>query len=488
MWEIRNFNSLFLEVTEECNLMCKYCYYGEKENRRKMSPKVIDRVINRLIDNESRSNGIPSITFFGGEPLLNFSLIKYCIDKCRRSDNEVLQGTEFKVVTNGMLLTEEIVNYFNKEGVYVTISLDGNKTQHDYLRKKRNSQGSFEAIYRNLAFLHHSSDKIKKRYAIRPTVTKTNKNITALFNFFKDLGVRNVTPGIGFMKEDPDNICLDIDQIEAFASEQVVCFKHEIEQELNFRDRSMFEVFRRVFGARHINYSCAACKTNWAIDISGQILPCHRFFGEGNYVLGSVYKEKIDQAIINEFNVSVDEDENCSLCAIKYFCGGVCRFLVLVNEKKNNNAFCKYAKSVIIEMIKFEKDLAFNNEFLYKKLLQRYIIGDQKEHTNKPTTNEIVMNTSSLNKTHRHHNDVKLIKLDNEGLLFKGGEINQKYIVNTTAMAIWQLIDGDRSATKIAQVIASICNVPFDDIKEDIYQQLATFQELGFIEEVKENA
>lgn len=86
---------------------------------------------------------------------------------------------------------------------------------------------------------------------------------------------------------------------------------------------------------------------------------------------------------------------------------------------------------------------------------------------------------------YKKNKNSRLIDLKDEGILC----LDQKtFVVNNTASVIWELVEPHRSATEIAEVIAGICNVPFDDIKEDIYQQLATFQELGFIEEVKETA
>ena len=82
-------------------------------------------------------------------------------------------------------------------------------------------------------------------------------------------------------------------------------------------------------------------------------------------------------------------------------------------------------------------------------------------------------------------NTVSCIDLDNEGLLVSKDKFAKKYIANTTTMAIWDLLDGYRTAQDIAQEIADVCEVPVVDIEQDIYQQIATFKELGFIEEAK---
>ena len=150
-----NMSQLILQVTQQCNLRCEYCaysgnYYNRKHTTQRMSWDIAKNSIDFYYQHSKETDKF-IISFYGGEPLLEFDLIKECVTYAIQKANN--KQVEFHMTTNGTLLTDEICRYLINHNFYITISLDGDETEHDRNRKFRNGTGTFSTILRNLDFL-----------------------------------------------------------------------------------------------------------------------------------------------------------------------------------------------------------------------------------------------------------------------------------------------------------------------------------------------
>lgn len=199
-----------LEVTEECTLRCKYCFYTNKdENKRKHSSlkmreetalKAIDLYFSRYtsaIDRISKAKRsevskrlFPNLCWWGGEPFLNFDLIKKSKDYIESLDWSLYEveknNISFAVVTNFTILNEEIINFIVTNNIYVQISLDGNKTENDKNRVYSNGRGSFEQVFNNINILINLHPEYAKKYVSIQTVNADNTSEENIFNFFSE--------------------------------------------------------------------------------------------------------------------------------------------------------------------------------------------------------------------------------------------------------------------------------------------------------------
>lgn len=180
--------SLNLGVTESCNLRCKYCAYGgsykyeRTHNGRRMEYDVAKKSIDyflEITDDKKLKMRVPEfkrvIGFYGGEPLINFELIKKCVDYVRNRKKIPYEFVRFQITSNGTLLSDKIIEYFVNENISLGISLDGPKEEHDRNRIVPNGNGTYEVILKNLLYIKEKYPEYSKRIMVKPTFDfKTN--------------------------------------------------------------------------------------------------------------------------------------------------------------------------------------------------------------------------------------------------------------------------------------------------------------------------
>ncbi|MBC2724871.1 MAG: 4Fe-4S cluster-binding domain-containing protein [Desulfosporosinus sp.] len=314
--------SMYLLVTEDCNLQCKYCFEGDDKPRKYMTfetaKKAVDYLIQTDEDNENKRFGI---VFFGGEPLMNFDLIK----KVLEYTNSIEQSTDVKfwysITTNGIIFNDEIYNLLKENDFSVLISIDGGKQSHDMNRITKNGAGSYDLVMKNLNFFVNKDEKFSANFAVRHTITKNNYH-----NLFKDvMSLRN----IGFK-----NINFDPNFEDNWQEEDCITLKSEIEKVA----RSYYDIITLEDGIHITPFDkvirklvrpdekafCGAGKTNFAVSAEGDIYICSRLIDE-KFRLGNVF-EGINQKIADEF-VYDSGNHSCSDC--DYF--GMCYKCLAVN-------------------------------------------------------------------------------------------------------------------------------------------------------------
>ncbi len=324
--------TVVLNVTNQCNLSCKYCYeFGEdRVATPEGKPKFMDEVtaraaIDMLVE---QSEGRPKIhvTFFGGETLMNFPLVRKVIDYARERGAAVGKAVDFSLTTNGTLLKPEIIEYLAENQVGVTISLDGPKEMNDSLRVFQNGRGSYDVIEPKVRELlkRHTSRPI----AARVTLTSQVVDVLKIYRHLKhDLGFQEV--GFAPVTTSPvrlyaiGNRGLDrvLEQFTQLAGEYLECALRDEHHGFSNVSDTLGELHAGISKA----HPCGAGLGLLGVGPSGDIAPCHRFVDSDTHKLGHV-STGIDRAVQADFleRGHLQRKPVCHTCWARPVCSGGC--------------------------------------------------------------------------------------------------------------------------------------------------------------------
>lgn len=321
--------AMCLHMAHDCNLKCKYCFAGQGDfNGPKglMSLEVGKKSIDYLIANSGSRKNL-EIDFFGGEPLLNFEVVKQLVEYGNEKAAEKGKNFRFTITTNGILLDDEKIEYINNTMHNVVLSLDGRKEINDNMRPTLNDKGSYEVIlpkYQKLV-----EGRKDKFYYIRGTFTRHNMDFGKDVMHFRDLGFE-LTSMEPVVDADMNEYALrdeDIEKVnqeyERFALEYLAAKK----EDPSFKFfHFMIDLSGGPCAIKRIS-GCGAGLEYLAITPDGDIYPCHQFVGNEDFRLGSLFDEKISfpKDIVEGFQgCNVETKEDCKTCWAKFYCSGGC--------------------------------------------------------------------------------------------------------------------------------------------------------------------
>ena len=336
-------SNLMLNLSEECNLSCRYCLaqqgsYGKEGGR--MSEKVARDSIDFLI-RESKDRHL-TISFFGGEPLLNLEAIKAIIE-CS-PEKEKLSGKKIihHLTTNGTLFNEEIISFLKNNGCKVTVSIDGDRENHDKMRVFSDGRGSFDHISPWLPLL---LDGYQENVQFESTLNSHTCDFAETARFLQQFGAGHIYihHARGFVKEFRlDDASLSIMK-EAYSD-----FARYILDDALLNGATITSAFSRYIstlasGNRARGF-CAAGTNLVSVSKEGKIYPCPGFVGLDDYVLGDIW-QGIDQkrmASLQERLADVDNIPACRSCWARYLCAGGC---IAESATINNSSWEPYHHS-----------------------------------------------------------------------------------------------------------------------------------------------
>lgn len=319
--------ALCLHIAHDCNLACRYCFAEEGEyhgRRALMSFEVGKQALDFLIANSGNRRNL-EVDFFGGEPLMNWQVVKDLVKYGREQEKKHGKNFRFTLTTNGVLLDDEVMEFCNREMANVVLSIDGRKEVHDFMRPFRKGKGSYDLIVPK--FRKFAESRNQDRYYVRGTFTRHNLDFAKDVLHLADLGFKQISvePVVALpeeeyalREEDIPQICEEYDRL---AAEMIK--RHREGKEFDFF-HFMIDltggpcVYKRLSG-------CGSGTEYLAVTPWGDFYPCHQFVGEEAFLMGNVFDGLKASELQEEFKgCNVYAKEKCRNCFAKFYCSGGC--------------------------------------------------------------------------------------------------------------------------------------------------------------------
>lgn len=319
--------ALCLHIAHTCNLNCEYCFASQGKyhgDRALMSFEVGKRAIDFLVENSGSRTNL-EVDFFGGEPLMNFDVVKQIVAYARSIEKENGKNFRFTLTTNGMLIDDDVIDFANKECHNVVLSLDGRKEIHDNLRKTVNGKGSYDTIVPK--FQEFVKKRGNKGYYVRGTFTHNNTDFTNDIFHMADLGFTELSMEPVVCSPD-DPYALTYDDLTILFEQYEILAKDMLRREKEGKPITFYHYMIDLTGGPCIYKRISGCGSGteyMAVTPWGELYPCHQFVGDPKYSLGNIYDGVTNTEIQNEFKLcNAYARPDCKDCWAKLYCSGGC--------------------------------------------------------------------------------------------------------------------------------------------------------------------
>lgn len=318
--------ALCLNIAHDCNLRCSYCFAstGDFGEGRKLMPFETAKAAIDFVIESSKGRRNIDVDFFGGEPLMNFDVVKQTVEYARSIEKQHNKVFHFTLTTNGVLLNDEITEYINKEMSNCVLSLDGRREVNDKMRKTVNGNSSYDVIVPKFKKL------VEKRtgdYYLRGTFTKHNTDFTEDVKHIYSLGFDQVSVEPVVSPAECDWAITE-KELPAVLNEYEKLAKYILEMKQAGKKINFFHfnldlddgpcILKRVKG-------CGCGSEYVAVTPDGDIYPCHQFVGNRQFIMGNVHGTEINKEMKAKFkNTDLCHKSECKNCFAKYFCSGGC--------------------------------------------------------------------------------------------------------------------------------------------------------------------
>ena len=354
MLENSPIKAMCLNVAHDCNLRCEYCFASKGDfgqGRMLMPFEIGKKAIDFLIENSGDRHNL-EVDFFGGEPLMNFDVVKHIVDYARSIEKKFNKNFRFTITTNGLLLTDDKIEYINREMSNVVLSLDGRKEINDLLRITPNSKGSYDTIVPKYQKLVESRGD--KDYYVRGTFTKNNLDFTKDVLHMADLGFEqlSIEPVVSDEKLEfsikESDLSRVFEEYENLA--KVIIDKRKNKEFFNFF-HFMIDLNQGPCAIKRLR-GCGCGNEYIAITPTGDIFPCHQFVGNDEWKMGNLFDNNFNTKIKDTFSkTTVYTKSNCKNCWAKFYCSGGCN---ANNLQYENNIFTPHSISCELEKKRLE--------------------------------------------------------------------------------------------------------------------------------------
>jgi len=319
--------ALCLHVAHDCNLRCGYCFAGTGAfggNRSLMSREVGEKAIDFLLANCQKRKHV-EVDFFGGEPLMNFDVVKDLVAYGKKRAEELGKIIKFTITTNGVLLTDDVQEFLNANNMSVVLSLDGREKTNDQMRPFPNGAGSYGIIKNKM--VNFVNSRSQEDYYVRGTFTRHNLDFANDVKHLAELGFKEISV---------EPVVAEASFDYAFREEDLPILKEQYEELTRYYWDAYIN--GRGFNFFHFNVDlnhgpclpkrlsgCGAGHEYLAVSPEGDLYPCHQFVGQEKYRIGSVFTGLENRELAVEFqNSYVLNKEECRKCWARYYCSGGC--------------------------------------------------------------------------------------------------------------------------------------------------------------------
>lgn len=319
--------ALCLHIAHDCNLSCRYCFAEEGEyhgERSLMSYEVGKAALDFLVKNSGSRRNL-EVDFFGGEPTLNFDVVKRLVAYGRELEQTNEKKFRFTLTTNGVLLNDEIQEFVNREMANVVLSIDGRKEVNDRMRPFRNGSGSYERIVPKFKKL--SDSRAQERYYVRGTFTHFNTDFSEDVLHLADLGFKQISVE-PVVAQPEDDYALTEEDLPKLFSEYDRLAAEMAKRAGTDRDFNFFHFMIDLEGGPCIYKRMSGCGSGTeylAVTPQGDLYPCHQFVGNPDFLLGDVFTGVKRTEVTDAFrDCNVYSREKCRSCFAKFYCSGGC--------------------------------------------------------------------------------------------------------------------------------------------------------------------
>lgn len=321
--------ALCLNVAHDCNLACRYCFAEEGEyhgRRALMSYETGKKSLDFLIAHSGSRINL-EVDFFGGEPLMNWDVVKQLVVYGRSLEKEHNKHFRFTITTNGVLLNDEIMEFCNKEMDNVVLSIDGRKEVHDHMRPFRSGAGSYDLILPKFQKFAAMREKLGLKYYVRGTYTHYNLDFAADVLHMADLGFKEISiEPVVAPKEEP--YAIRPEDVDGLMKQYDILAKEMLRREKENRGFHFFHFMIDLSGGPCVYKRLSGCGSGTeylAVTPWGDLYPCHQFVGNEKFLLGNVDEGIKRTDLISEFkNCNVYARKECRTCFARFYCSGGC--------------------------------------------------------------------------------------------------------------------------------------------------------------------
>ena len=319
--------ALCLHVAHTCNLNCEYCFasQGKYHGERALMPfEVGKRAIDFLVENSGTRHHL-EVDFFGGEPLMNFDVVKKIVDYARSIEEEHGKLFRFTLTTNGMLIDDDVIDFANKEMDNVVLSLDGRKEVNDHFRKTIGGVGSFDIIVPKFQKLVEA--RKGEKYYMRGTFTHNNPDFTKDIQVMLDLGFNELSME-PVVCPPTDKYALDENDKQIIFKEYEKLANMMIKRRKEGRSFTFYHYMLDLEGGPCIYKRISGCGSGteyMAVTPTGELYPCHQFVGNKDYLMGDIWQGVVRTDIRDKFKrCNAYSRKECEECWARLYCSGGC--------------------------------------------------------------------------------------------------------------------------------------------------------------------
>lgn len=342
--------SMCINISHDCNLRCEYCFAAKGDfgqGRCLMPLETAKKAIDFIIANSGTRRNL-EVDFFGGEPLMNFDVVKQTVEYARSIEKKHNKNFRFTITTNGLLLDDDKIEYINREMNNAVLSLDGRKEVNDRLRVTPNGKGCYDIIvpkYQKLV-----AGRGDKDYYIRGTFTKYNLDFTDDVLHFRDLGFDqlSIEPVVSDPKLDYSIKYEDLPRVfkEYERLADTIINSRKKGDYYNFF-HFMIDLNQGPCAIKRLR-GCGCGNEYVAVTPQGDIYPCHQFVGNEAYKMGNLHDGTFNTDMKEDFaKANVYSKENCKDCWAKFYCSGGCNannFQYEGDIRKSHKTSCELEK------------------------------------------------------------------------------------------------------------------------------------------------
>ena len=318
--------ALCIHICHDCNFRCRYCFADEgayHSAREFMSEETAKAAVDFLIANSGKRK-VLEMDFFGGEPLMNLSVLKKTVYYAKEQAAKVGKKFLFTTTTNALLLNDETIKFFNEEMENVVLSLDGRKEVHDAIRKTVNGKGSFDYVIGNIK--KFVSLRGNKSYYVRGTFTAKNLDFSKDVLFIADQGLDSIS--MEPVVTDLPDLEIKEEHLPAIEREYETLCDEYLKRYAEGKGFNFFHFNIDLEGGPCLSKRVSACGAGneyFSVVPNGDLYPCHQFAGDKDFYMGNV-RDGITRPDIREKfkNSCLFTRKKCGDCFAKFICSGGC--------------------------------------------------------------------------------------------------------------------------------------------------------------------